>query len=684
MFVRKITISPKGVGLSKSVLLTSLLYLPIALAQDTAGQLPAEISAADAAVQNGLSETTDLQSQVDAAVDQSVDSLGVPSEGDAATGEDARPSGVSAEVLPANEGESGLIEPATSESTDAQDSRHIERFGSGSTQEWEMDLSVPTPPPTRRAAADSNSLPNQAQNQKLQGLLSSLALDPSNSDVMEQLDRLLKDVLRQIYTDLDSGSLEEAAQLISVIQPINPQLTCLRTAQQRLRLLTESQELIASGNAALQANQVIQPDNDNAFYYFSEAMKKDPDGPAPELGLSRVQEALVDRAYESAEGLDYELAEQWLVLASEIREDQSLVEQARTRLENMQSGRGDELVVEVGEAIDSGDFNLADFLIIDLIALGGQEENVAALRARLEDARYYSGFQPGQIISDEFLDGSDRAPQIVIVPSGSFMMGSEDSYENERPRHRVTIERGFGIGVKEVTVGEFRTFILKSGYRTVADRNGSSKIYNEAAGRLSSRDDVSWMNAYNGDRARPELPVVHVSWHDAQAYVQWLSEETGKKYRLPTEIEYEYVARAGGNNNYWWGEGSPPEPVENLTGEKDESPADRLWTTFFKNYRDGYWGPAPAGTLRGQNLIHPFGVYDIAGNVSEWVEDCWHASYTQAPETNRAWVNLGCERRVARGGYWASAPTGSRASFRISANPNTVGPVVGIRIARDL
>jgi formylglycine-generating enzyme required for sulfatase activity len=647
MFAPKITIRPKGNGLGKLVFLTAFLYLPISLAQDTAEQLQADNIAAD------------LQTQANAAVEDTGESLDVP-----------------AEVTNAAE--------ENTEAAEEQDSRHIERFGSGKTEEWEMDLSVPTPPPARRTASSSNSLPDSAQNQKLQSILSSLALDPSDSEVMGQLDALLNDVLRQVYADLDSGSLDEAALLISVIQPINPQLTGLRTAQSRLRLMTESQELIASGSAALAANRVIQPENDNAYQYFSEAKEKDPDGPAPELGLAKVQEALIQRAYESAEGLDFDLAEQWLGLAADVRPDQSLIEQARVRLENLQSGRAEKLAAEVDQAIDGDDFNLADLLIIDLIALGGQEENVALLRAKLKDARYYSGFQPGQIVSDPFLDGTDNAPAIVVIPSGSFMMGSEGSYDNEKPRHRVNIERGFGIGVKEVTVGEFRTFILKSGYRTVAEINGNSKIYNESAGRLSSRDNVSWMDAYNGDRASADLPVLHVSWHDAQAYVKWLSEETGKKYRLPTEIEYEYVARAGGSSNYWWGEGTPSEAVENLTGENDESPADRLWTTFFDNYKDGFWGPAPVGALQGQNLVHRFGVHDIAGNVSEWVEDCWHTNYTQAPETNQAWVNPGCERRVARGGYWASAPTGSRASFRISANPNTVGPVVGIRIARDL
>jgi formylglycine-generating enzyme required for sulfatase activity len=227
-------------------------------------------------------------------------------------------------------------------------------------------------------------------------------------------------------------------------------------------------------------------------------------------------------------------------------------------------------------------------------------------------------------------------------------------------------------------------FIESSGYRTMAEKNGRSMIYDEAAGRINNRDRIDWEFGYDGKKARPEMPVLHVNWHDAQAYVQWLSVETGKSYRLPSEAEYEYVARSGGRSSYWWGENTPAEIVENLTGDRDTSPSKRRWTTSFKKYGDGHWGPAPVGSLESDLLIHPMGVYDIAGNVSEWVEDCWHQNYMKAPADGSSWVNPGCVRRVARGGYWASAPEQTRAAFRISAKPETYGPVVGIRIARDL
>jgi len=180
------------------------------------------------------------------------------------------------------------------------------------------------------------------------------------------------------------------------------------------------------------------------------------------------------------------------------------------------------------------------------------------------------------------------------------------------------------------------------------------------------------------------MPVLHVSLNDVSAYVQWLSRETSKTYRLPSEAEYEYVAKAGGKANYWWGEGSPSAVVENLTGERDKSPSGRQWTVFFSKYGDGHWGPAPAGMVSDGKISHPLGVFDIIGNVSEWVEDCWHDNYIKAPVDGSAWVNPGCTRRVARGGYWASAPEQSRAAARIPVKVDQYGPVIGFRIARDL
>ncbi|GMR15134.1 MAG: hypothetical protein BMS9Abin30_0755 [Gammaproteobacteria bacterium] len=567
-------------------------------------------------------------------------------------------------------------------------SRRIERLGDASTEEWEMDLSLPIVAPTAPGGAGATSLPDAAQNQQLQQLLTRLAAEPDNSKVLAQLNKLLADVLGEAGNLMERGSIDAATKLLAVIQPIDPNLRGLKSAYRRLKVLREVDALLVTGYAALEAQRVIKPEEDNALYYFKQALQKSPDNNSIQLGLARVQETLVLRANEAAQELDFGMAEQWLQQASEVRENQSLVDDAREQLSTFQNMHAEDIEKKALTAMDTGKFDLAEINIIDLIAMGGQEERVKILQAQLEEARFYGGFEPGQIISDVFLQSDDRAPDIVVIAAGSFLMGSNDrsggAYDNEQPRHRVTIERGFALGVREVTVEEFGLFIERSGYQTAADLSGTSTIYDEAAGRLSKRKDTNWKSDYRGKKAKPEDPVLHVNSFDAEAYAQWLAVETGKKYRLPSEAEYEYVARAAGNRTYWWGEGVPGKAVENLTGERDKSPDKRRWTTYFEKYGDGYWGPSPAGSLKDTELVHPMGVYDIAGNVSEWTADCWHQNYIKAPVDGSAWINPGCKRRVVRGGYWASAPAQSRAAFRISAKPETAGPVVGIRIARDL
>jgi len=185
---------------------------------------------------------------------------------------------------------------------------------------------------------------------------------------------------------------------------------------------------------------------------------------------------------------------------------------------------------------------------------------------------------------------------------------------------------------------------------------------------------------YVGNPAEPDVPVVHVSALDAAAYAAWLSAQTGAGYRLPSEAEFEYVLRAGSASVYPWPEDTPPPGAGNLTGSEDQSPNGRRWANAFPGYGDGYWGPAAVG----QFAANAFGVHDLAGNVSEWVADCWHGSYLRAPGDGSAWVNPGCRDQVIRGGSWASAPAQTRASWRAPASVDTTNARIGFRVVRVL
>lgn len=581
-----------------------------------------------------------------------------------------------------------LAQSEPPEEPDNSGNRRIERLGEVTADEWEMDLALPPAAAEVSSAPVQNTLPDEEQNRRLQQLLSRLAASPKDARINAQLNDLLTEVLDQANSLMDAGAYGESDRLLQLIQSINPALPGFSAAIQRLQSHGEVSELLEMAEGALQTGQVLEPENASAVYYFNQALARDPVNRSALEGLEKAQNALIERALESGRELDFDAAEGWLHDASSLAAEQQAVEAAREELGAFKSERATELREQAISAMDAGDFNMADFAIIDLIALGGQEAWVASLRARLEEARLYGGFEPGQVIADPLNRAGGTAPEIVIIEADSFLMGtredSDDSYDHEKPLHRVTIRQGFGIGVTEVSVAQFRLFIEHTGYRTAAEISGSSSIYDEAAGRLSKRSGVTWEHDYKGKRADPDLPVLHINAYDAQAYVQWLALETGKSYRLPSEAEYEYVARAGRKGKYWWGENSPAEAVENLTGERDKSPGKRQWTTSFKKYGDGHWGPAAVGSIGEGDLLHPMGVQDIAGNVSEWMADCWHDNYIKAPTDGSAWVNPGCKRRVVRGGYWASAPEQSRAAYRFPVSADSHGPVIGFRIARDL
>jgi formylglycine-generating enzyme required for sulfatase activity len=441
---------------------------------------------------------------------------------------------------------------------------------------------------------------------------------------------------------------------------------------------------LAAADQALREGRIDQPPRDCAWFYYRKVLDIDAQNVAAENGLRAVQKALVDRAREVARDLDFESAERMLEDASMVTESAVLIDEAREDIQSFRAGYAEELEVKAVRAMDNGDFAQAEHVLIELIALGGADNLVNQLRRRLEEARVYGGFKPGQIIRDHFLNQGTWTPQSVVVLAGSFTMGSsafeEGRVDNEGPQHRVTFRRGFAIGRTEVTVKEFRLFTNKTGYKTDAEKHGFSIVYNHHSGRLTRQDDINWEMNYEGKEATDDDPVVHVSWNDATAYVQWLARGTGKTYRLPSEAEFEYALRGGTKSRYWWGDSVPSAVVENLTGELDVSRGRRQWSTFFEGYGDKHWGPAPVATLE----PNPFGLFDIAGNVGEWVKDCWHDTYIRAPADGSAWLNPGCKLRVIRGGYWASSPEQARSAFRLSAQPDRRDARIGFRIARDL
>ncbi|MDT8438153.1 MAG: SUMF1/EgtB/PvdO family nonheme iron enzyme [Wenzhouxiangellaceae bacterium] len=406
--------------------------------------------------------------------------------------------------------------------------------------------------------------------------------------------------------------------------------------------------------------------------------------PGPHQLLNPGREALEQALRERLDQQRFEDAEQLLPALSLLGADderradvRAAIDQARLRWKDDQRARFD-------EALAQGRFEHAEAMIAELVALGLAPDDISELRDRLDDARQYGGRQPGSQFQERLPGDSTPGPVMVVIPAGSFLMGSDrrepGHIGHEWPRHRVRFARGFALARNETTVGQFGRFIAETGYVTDAEKAGAAPVYLLSTGRIARHPDISWREDYSGRPADDELPVIHVSWNDAVAYASWLAERTGAPYRLPSEAEFEYALRAGTASRYWWGDAAPSSPTENVTGGFDRLRGDRRWRVAFEFYRDDFWGPAPVGSL----AANPFGLYDMGGNVMEWVADCWHDSYGRAPADGSAWVNPGCPRRVLRGGSWSATPDMSRSAYRLAARTDSTDPRAGFRVARDL
>jgi formylglycine-generating enzyme required for sulfatase activity len=565
---------------------------------------------------------------------------------------------------------------------EAEPVRRVQRLGDVvGESEWELELSVPQ---AVGSLPNTTRLPNVQQQEQLQALLTQVATHPEDQGALMQLNSMLGNLVSEANSAIDANRQDVARSILDVVRAVNPSQPGINSAQDRLGLLGQEQGRLEAARVAMQAGRVDQPEDNSAWFFYRQVLDQNPTNEQARAGLLAVQQDMIARAVKFAQSRDFDSAERLLEDAAFVREDQALVEQAQAEVDAIKTSHAEELESQAVAAMDRGDFSEAERVLTSLIALGGMSDMVNQLRTRLEEARVYGGFKPGQVIRDHFLNKGLWAPESVIILAGSFLMGSLPSEqgraENEGPQHRVTLTRGFAIGLREVSVGEFRAFVSNAGYRTTAEREGHSIAYDHYSGRLAEKDGVNWNHTYEGALAKSNDPVIHVSWNDAKAYVGWLASGTGKGYRLPTESEFEFALRGGRSTRYWWGDGTPATVLENLSGEKDVSRSRRHWSVAFAGYADKFWGPAPVGSFS----PNPYGLFDIGGNAGEWVMDCWHDTYIRAPSDGEAWINPGCEQRVIRGGHWASSPDQARSAFRLFAKPNYHDARTGFRVAKDL
>lgn len=488
-------------------------------------------------------------------------------------------------------------------------------------------------------------------------------------------------LIANVQQSLATGDADAARNNLDALKQLPGSQDDLPALAARIDAAAKVQPLLEQASELVQKGKLEGPGDDTALAVYRKVLGLDPENVVARQGLLRVQQASLDRALSAAAQNDDAKADAALADAASILPSSPALADTRARVAAMRGGRADNLMSQAQSAFDAGNLDLAQRIAEQAAALGASTE---PFLAKVQNAREYANYHPGQVFSDHFLDIVGQAPAMVVIPRGNFMMGSPQrgrvQASAEQPQHEVTLAKGFALARAEVTVGEFSAFVRSSGYVPDSNRLGSASVYDEANGRMQVRAGVDWQDGYAGQRAKANDPVVNVSWNDAHAYAQWLSKRTGQHYRLATEAEYEYAERGGSTTQYWWGDGAPTGKVENLTGGGDRSPAHRSWANAFNGYGDNYWGPAPVMSFQ----PNPFGLYDIDGNVSEWVEDCWHENYVRAPTDGSAWVNPGCDERVIRGGSWGSAPDQDRSAFRMGAAADSRSGRVGFRVARDL
>jgi formylglycine-generating enzyme required for sulfatase activity len=283
-----------------------------------------------------------------------------------------------------------------------------------------------------------------------------------------------------------------------------------------------------------------------------------------------------------------------------------------------------------------------------------------------------SGTGAAEMQKDREFQECPECPVMVGIPAGTFVMGSPPSekgrFDSEGPLHDVAI-KAFALGKYDVTSAEFLTFLRETGYQPAA---------------CGSILDMKWSSPGHGRAYAPfsgepsHWPAVCLDWHDAEKYIAWLNDKARAAnpnlnhakdaYRLPTEAEWEYAARAGTTTARWWGNDIGADRANcNGCGSKWDNRLFADVDSFKPN---------------------PFGLYGMLGNAWQWTADCWHPNYVDAPDDGSAWKDESCDKHVIRGGSWSNLPVFVRSAARSGSGRNSgdydYSSLTGFRVARDL
>lgn len=276
----------------------------------------------------------------------------------------------------------------------------------------------------------------------------------------------------------------------------------------------------------------------------------------------------------------------------------------------------------------------------------------------------------------------DDCPEMIVIPAGSFVMGTPAAGSApgiaaaEHEAIVIDLPDAFALGRYEVTRGQYARFVTDSGHEPLP----GCRVWDPALLRFSEDGRRSWQDPATPAAPADDMPASCISFADAQAYVKWLAAKTGARYRLPSEVEWEYAARAGSRALRPWGD-------EAASGCDQANTYDLIAVANFRlgwpdaGCRDGFADLARVGSFS----ANAFGLHDVIGNVREWVQDCATGSYVGRPRDGRAWEWLGgCSERVLRGGSWLTPPEDNRSAARAAAPADLHSGDTGFRVALDL
>jgi formylglycine-generating enzyme required for sulfatase activity len=506
-------------------------------------------------------------------------------------------------------------------------------------------------------------------------------IDSQNENIARISEVLTQQLTIQTNHAIEQGDDKLLTKAIAQLKTLDNNNPKIKELKQKLSTIKTINKLYVKGTKQLQDNLVITADSQDAWHSAKQAIEIDPTNSKANILVAQVNGILINSALRAAEEIDFQLAQQQINQAKLLAPESINVQNAQLTIESLKQQRYVWLEQQINQAITTTNIKRAEKMLSQLIDLDLPNTVINDYRNEIARMKLYGSYIPLETFNDMSAEGT-KLPDMVIMPIGEFEMGYNQGPKHEKPVHSVTINYGFAVSQKEISVADFALFIEATGYKTDAEKKHSSIIYDTRTGRLKNKNRITWKKDYQGKKAKPQSPVIHVSWNDANYYVQWLKTQTNKEYRLPSEAEFEYFLRAGSRAKYPWGNGTPLQVTENLTGKLDRLKGNSRirWKKGFEDYNDNYWGPAPVGSF----IPNQFNLYDTAGNIMEWTTDCWHDSYTRAPTDGSAWINQGCENHVIRGGSWSSSKNEFRSSHRFIANANFTDARLGFRIALDL